>query len=441
MLGAAFDCTLFLFNVHCVFFLLVRWHVLRAFLRLLLHVLRALCRTPAKKAGADAEFASPLLQDVQWAVAQGLQLRVRLAVTAFLFLAAGLAMRCSRWLAPLTVFAAVLKDALQVLTSGMPPADGLAWCRDRYGMEVGVQPSPCQTHIVITGGVSLAAYTTGVLHAMFQRYGAEAFAGCDFAGASSGSWTAACAVFAANGCRDMEQLCELIFITACQLTELYPLGLLFVGCEAVDEVCSWAMRLAEAKFPGAHDAISRDGKLAIWLFGFNLWRSRPFSKTSSAYGGCYRLLVRSGPDFRCDRVGQLVSATSVFPYFTPPALCSRLSCLSAALDGYFPGKGSSLLPVPDMAAPGTGTTLLFDMSGGLKEVYRDDRDVWVVSIREWRNFEFKDWAASSAEAFRRLFDAGVSDASERWPELDRMMLAVLGARPCVDPLGEARAAR
>lgn len=42
-----------------------------------------------------------------------------------------------------------------------------------------------------------------------------------------------------------------------------------------------------------------------------------------------------------------MAATSVFPYFTSPRLCSPLQCLPAVMDGWFPGKGSGMLPVPD----------------------------------------------------------------------------------------------
>ena len=35
----------------------------------------------------------------------------------------------------------------------------------------------------------------------------------------------------------------------------------------------------------------------------------------------------------------MIAATSVFPFFTSPRLCSTLQCLPAVMDGYFPGKG------------------------------------------------------------------------------------------------------
>lgn len=409
-------------NFLCLFFLLVRWGILKRLLNYVLGTLR--CWEGWGGAGTEDTAASEYLLNVRYVVAKGWQRQVRCAMTALLAGASALTAALFPWGCPCLVLFCVLSD-ITVLLFSAPPMASYKWVRDRHGLEVGVQqPSPYKKHVAITGGVSLAAYTTGVLHAMFTRYGTDAFKDCDFAGASSGCWTAACGVLVANGCRDAYQVFELIFVAACQLCELYPMGLVFVGCEAVEEVTSWAVHIAEQECKSAARAVTAEGKLVIWLFGCSLRRL-----WSSASGSAYRLVVREGPDLQSDRVGRLCSATSTFPYFTHPGLHSRLACAPAAMDGWFPGKGSGIMPVPDLAVPAQGNTLLFDISGDLRETYKHEERVWVLSLREWRDFAVQDWAASSPEAFRRLFAAGMRDASARWPELDRVMEEAFGARP------------
>jgi len=139
--------------------------------------------------------------------------------------------------------------------------------------------------------------------------------------------------------------------------------------------------------------------------------------------------VREGEDLLTRNVGRLLRASSVFPYFTDPVLHTRVACAPSAMDGYFPGRGSSILPVPDLAFPGVGSTILVDMSGGLREAYADDSRVWVLSLQDWRTFGVEDWTASSTKEFRRLFATGVRDAGEHWAELDRVMREAFGVRP------------
>lgn len=230
---------------------------------------------------------------------------------------------------------------------------------------------------------------------------------------------------------DMRRLFQLVFITACQTTQVFPFGLFFVGCHAVEELCAWTMRTAETEWPSAHRAVAREGKLATWLTGFSLRRLLSASAGGPALvRGVYRLVVRRGPDVEEPAgVGALIKGTSVFPYFTHPGLCSRLHCAPAVMDGYFPGKGSSLLPVPDMALPAEGSALLIDMSGGMEELYAGEERVQVVSIRAWRHFTFEEWTASSPAAFRRLFDCGYEDAKLHCAELDQKLFAAFGFKP------------
>lgn len=403
-----------------VLFLVVRWGFALPLLNAAVTPLRS--HDGWRSQHMEEAGASQTVLNTRCVLDRGWRRPARIGVTATLLLLA--AVTAAFVPAPVLVGALLghgILDAFKVLASPSPAA-ALTWTEDRYGIPCGVQESQCRTHVVFTGGVSLACYACGVLEFLFDRYGYACFRECDFAGASSGSWAAGCAVFAAHAGVPVHEFFDLIFISAVSLIDMFPLGLLFIGCQAVQEFTALGMAAAQARYPAAHKAVVRENRLGVWLFGFSLRRKH-------TKGRAYRLLVRSGPDFHDGaKLGALLSATSVFPYFTCPRLSSSLHCMTAAMDGYFPGKGIDSLPVPDMAIPaaGKGGVLLFDMSGGMKERYAGDDRVHVVDLRSWEDFGFRDWAASSPEAVRDLFARGLRGAERHASELDAAMSRTFG---------------
>jgi len=199
----------------------------------------------------------------------------------------------------------------------------------------------------------------------------------------------------------------------------------------VEQLTSFLAAVAACECPAAFEAVFVQGVLAVWLFGYTL--------RLPAGQRAFRLIVRGGPDFQSPaKLATVISATSVLPFLACPRLCTRLSCLSAAMDGYFPGKDYDFLPVPDLALPcihdahAASRMLLFDISGGLSATYASEERVRVIDLRSWEKFTFKDCTASTPEAFEELFARGARAALTRNKELDSAMLAVFGARPRLD---------
>eukprot|EP00913_Durusdinium_trenchii_P008629 g8103.t1 len=222
------------------------------------------------------------------------------------------------------------------------------WKDDRHGIPYGLQAGSYSQHMVFTGGISLACYVLGVVHFILERFGTEGFQDCDFAGASSGSWAAMVALLATQGAGRVDVLFQSGVLAAVYVVHLFP-------------------------FP-----------FSFFAFSLRRFKGRR----------CYRFAVRGGPDFESpNRLGAVIAATSVFPFLTSPRLCSGLQCFPAVMDGYFPGKGVSFLPVPDMIAPCVGNTLLFDISGGLRDFYAGDERVQVLDIQSWENFSCWDYTA------------------------------------------------
>lgn len=407
---------LFLFPVNavCIFFLLVRAGVAIWLLDKVLSQLRHSHKWRYGKLGED--FASETILNAHFIASKGWQPKVRLGVAAVWFVLALAVARLSPFLPCALVLLCCMRDGFAVLLSASPTAE-LNWTADRHGVKCGLQKSFHEKHVIIPGGISLSGYACGVLEFAFKRYGAEQFQDCDFTGASSGSWAAAAAVFASERFGSVHDVFEMFFLTAAKITDLFPFGLLFIGCDCVSELVAWAMRTAQVQCVPAFDAIAQRSRLAIWLFGFSI-RSQ-----------AYRIVVRRGEDVKDpSSCGALIAATSVFPYFTAPRLCSSLHCMQAAMDGYFPGKGMNFLPVPDLTLSCAGKVIILDISG-VKTAYAGMDRIHVVDLIGWGNFSSSDYVTSSPEGMQSLFVRGLKDAAEHVEELDDVMWRAFGCKP------------
>jgi len=408
----------FALNVACVVFLLVRLQLVLPLLNLML----SFWRTSRGWTSNDAvmEAGPRIALNMQFVIQEKLVQKVRYAVSLFL---AAMAWLCSCYFpqTPMLCLMACVWDTAMVLLSPREPMSKLNWKEDRHGIPFGLQEGVYSKHLVFTGGVSLACYVLGVVHFIFQRYGTENFEDCDFAGASSGSWAALAALLASQGLGRVDALFHSGILAAVSLVYLFPFpfSLLLPGCQAIESFATSLLWQAKMKMPGAYASVTSKGKLLIWFFAYSLRRE--------SGSRCYRFALRNGPDFESpSRLGAMIAATSVFPFFTSPRLCSTLQCLPAVMDGYFPGKGVSFLPVPDMIAPCVGNTLLFDISGGSREFYAGDERVQVLDLRSWENFTVWDLTACTPHACEELFVRGVRGAERHVTEIDDAVKAVLG---------------
>ncbi|CAK9053990.1 unnamed protein product [Durusdinium trenchii] len=411
----------FVVNLGCTVFLLVR-------LELILPILNAFLTSWRRARGwssSDAvlEVGPRIALNMQFVIQEKLVQKVRCGVSLFL-VAIALLFTCYLPRIPMLCLMACLWDAVAVLLSPHEPQSQLMWKDDRHGIPYGLQAGSYSQHMVFTGGISLACYVLGVVHFILERFGTEGFQDCDFAGASSGSWAAMVALLATQGAGRVDVLFQSGVLAAVYVVHLFPFpfSLLLPGCQAIESFAASLAWLAKVKAPGAYEAVTSKGKLLIWFFAFSLRRFKGRR--------CYRFAVRGGPDFESpNRLGAVIAATSVFPFLTSPRLCSGLQCFPAVMDGYFPGKGVSFLPVPDMIAPCVGNTLLFDISGGLRDFYAGDERVQVLDIQSWENFSCWDYTACSPMAVEELFARGVRGAHRHVLEVDAAVKAVFGLDP------------
>ncbi|CAJ1371665.1 unnamed protein product [Effrenium voratum] len=404
----------FILNFACVVFLLVR-------LKLVLPLLNS-CLSPWRRwrgYKGDAHLEANGLEialNMCFVMEENLTQRIRGGMAMFLAMNALLLTTYLPW-APWMCLGAFGWDVASLLLSPKQPEGDFLWRQDRHGMVYGMQGGHCGKHMLFTGGISLSCYTCGVLQFIFDRFGTEGFEDTDFSGASSGSWAALTGLLATHGAGNMQQVYKQSVVSAVALVHLFPFpfSMLLPGCQAVETFSTVSIELARIQAPKAYRAITEEGKLVIWLFAFSLRRS--FSR-------CYRLALRRGPDFEsARRLGALMAATSVFPYFTSPRLCSPLQCLPAVMDGWFPGKGSGMLPVPDMTVPCVGNTLLFDVSGGMQQAHAGDKRIHVLDIRSWEDFSVRDLTACSPEAVEELFLRGVLGGARHVEEIDAAVKA------------------
>lgn len=408
-------------NVACVVFLLVRYELLLPLLNSLLGLWRKSRGWNCKD--AVLETGPRIALNMHFVIQEKLLQKVRCVVTLFLAVTAFVSMRFLPQLPKLCLLAC-LWDTATVLISPRQPESKLNWKEDRHGIPYGLQEGIYSKHMVFTGGVSLACYVLGVVHFIYRRFGTEVFQDCDFAGASSGSWAALGALLATQGAGSVEALFHSGILSAVSLVYLFPFpfSLLLPGCQAVESFATSLAHQAKMKTPGAYAAITSKGKLLIWFFACSLRRE--------SGSRCYRFAVRSGPDFESPSgLGAMIAATSVFPFLTSPRLCSNLQCLPAVMDGYFPGRGVSFLPVPDMIVPCVGRTLLFDISGGNRELYAGDKRVQVLDMKSWESFTAWDYTACSPHACKELFARGLRGAERHVSEIDRAVKEVFGLDP------------
>eukprot|EP00930_Biecheleria_cincta_P033287 TRINITY_DN23050_c0_g1_i2.p1 TRINITY_DN23050_c0_g1~~TRINITY_DN23050_c0_g1_i2.p1 ORF type:complete len:372 (-),score=31.82 TRINITY_DN23050_c0_g1_i2:268-1383(-) len=337
----------------------------------------------------------------------------------------------SRWTALLTqspypfmfpalVLIHILYDVASLLLSAGPSGPA-SWTTDHHGIPYGLQQSQHLTHCIFPGGIGLAFYTLGILEFMCQRYGKECLRGSDFHGASSGSWCAFLAAIATHGDISISEGFMKLFLPVLYLVDLFSCGLLFMSDEAIRLSAEFTMDVAKHFASSSRDAIRNRGSLAIWLFGFSL---------RCSHGAAHRFVASAGPDFKDSAsIANIIAATSAFPLFTNPRLCSSVHCMDACMDGWFPGRGVPMLPTPDMTVGSSGRFLVFDVSGGLEKTYAQRDEVHVLSIRDWDSFSFADYTASSPEAVQALFARGLRDAESHTEELDAAMRTVFGNEP------------
>lgn len=426
MMPALLALVQFILNFLSVLFLAARWRLVLPLLNRVVSPLRRWNRWVYKLDIKDASstFQMPeWILNTQFIVFKGWRQRARTCITTVhVSWTVLLTQSPYPFMLPGIVLVQILYDMASLLLAAGPSGPA-SWTADHHGIPYGLQQSQHLMHCIFPGGIGLAFYTLGVLEFMCQRYGKECLRGSDFHGASSGSWCAFLAAIATHSDISISEGFMKLFLPVLYLTDLFSCGLLFMSDEAIRLSAEFTMDVARHVASSARDAISNRGSLAIWLFGFSL---------RCSHGAAHRFVASAGPDFRDSAsIANIIAATSAFPLFTNPRLCSSVQCMDACMDGWFPGRGVPKLPTPDMTVGNKGRFLIFDTSGGLDKTYAERGEVHVLSIREWDNFSFADYTVSSPEAVQALFARGLRDAESRTEELDSAMLTVFRIEPRV----------